>query len=206
MRVTFTPLVADARGSVADATFSRWKGTNYVRSRVTPKNPNTDPQKATRGRVGRLNALYRYLPALFRAAWEKVGAAMQVSGWNEFFRQNFALLKAESPIQTTPANTAVEPVASFIGETVETAPQIELTWVNGFAVGTNAVQLLVSETGSDRLEVPDPHTAPVSAESVIIECAKEDTSYDVWLAVEDAVTHELSISLVAEGILTGHLS
>lgn len=45
----------DASGTVGKtATFSKWKGRNYVRVRVTPRNPQTENQAAVRTKLGAL--------------------------------------------------------------------------------------------------------------------------------------------------------
>lgn len=54
-KVTGPLLSLDASGSVADTmTFSKWKGRNYVRQRVTPSNPKTADQLAVRSILGTL--------------------------------------------------------------------------------------------------------------------------------------------------------
>lgn len=52
-KVTGPLMSLDASGTVGKtATFSKWKGRNYVRLRVTPMNPQTDSQAATRTYLG----------------------------------------------------------------------------------------------------------------------------------------------------------
>lgn len=52
-KVTGPLMSLDASGTVAKTTvFSKWKGRNYVRIRVTPRNPQTADQVATRGFLG----------------------------------------------------------------------------------------------------------------------------------------------------------
>ena len=54
-KVTGPLMSLDASGTVGKtATFSKWKGRNYVRLRVTPMNPQTDSQAATRTFLGAL--------------------------------------------------------------------------------------------------------------------------------------------------------
>lgn len=52
-KVTGPLMSLDASGTVGGtATFSKWKGRNYVRLRVTPQNPKTDNQATSRTYMG----------------------------------------------------------------------------------------------------------------------------------------------------------
>lgn len=54
-KVTGPLMSLDASGTVGNtATFSKWKGRNYVRLRVTPQNPKTEDQATSRTYLGAL--------------------------------------------------------------------------------------------------------------------------------------------------------
>lgn len=54
-KVTGPLMSLDASGTVGNTTtFSKWKGRNYVRLRVTPQNPKTDAQAQSRSYLGAL--------------------------------------------------------------------------------------------------------------------------------------------------------
>ncbi len=50
----------DASGTVAGTiTFSKWKGRNYVRQRVTPANPQSEMQRTYRASMAGLVMLFK---------------------------------------------------------------------------------------------------------------------------------------------------
>ncbi len=66
-KVTGPLMSLDASGTVAKTTtFSKWKGRNYVRLRVTPANPQSTDQVATRGYLGVLAKAARAVLTMFK--------------------------------------------------------------------------------------------------------------------------------------------
>jgi hypothetical protein len=61
-KVTGPLMSLDASGTVGKtATFSKWKGQNYVRLRVTPKNIQGDPQAEVRTKLGVIGKMLSYV-------------------------------------------------------------------------------------------------------------------------------------------------
>lgn len=61
-KVTGPLMSLDASGTVGKtATFSKWKGQNYVRLRVTPKNPKSDDMAEARTKLGVLGKMLSYV-------------------------------------------------------------------------------------------------------------------------------------------------
>ena len=89
-RISFSPLVVAASGSVADTVFAKWKGRPYIRSRVIPANPNTDKQAYQRQVMAAAVALYASLTDDLKTAWRTYGTAYSISGANAFSRKNAA--------------------------------------------------------------------------------------------------------------------
>jgi len=87
-RITFSPLITDARGKVGDTVFSKWKGINYIRTRVTPANPNTAAQQNTRDKMAQAVSVWQYLDSAVKAAWNRYGATLGISGFNAFTKKN----------------------------------------------------------------------------------------------------------------------
>jgi len=74
-KVGFSPLISDARGSVAAVTFSRSRSGQYTRARVTPRNPKSGSQRAVR--AGMTYCRTRWSTVLTdaqRQAWDLLAA------------------------------------------------------------------------------------------------------------------------------------
>jgi len=88
MAIVKGPLMSlDARGQVGKSVvFIGWKGIKTLRQHVVPANPNTDPQKAQRGIMRFLVALWKTLPAASKIAWNYWSAfeSRAMSGFNAF--------------------------------------------------------------------------------------------------------------------------
>jgi len=77
----------DARGTLSDTlTGSYWKGINYIRARVIPHNPKSDPQKAIRGVLTDGVSKWRSgaISAADKLMWESYAAGQGMSGFNRF--------------------------------------------------------------------------------------------------------------------------
>jgi len=68
-KVKFTAFMADARGKLNGTVFSKNRGGSYVRTKVTPSNPQTSFQSAVRQRLSSLSASFRALSASQILAW-----------------------------------------------------------------------------------------------------------------------------------------
>lgn len=79
----------DASGTLAStATFSKWKGRNYVRKRVIPKNPKSGSQTGIRSMFRFLSKGWTGLSAANKATWEARAAAAIISPFNSFMGFN----------------------------------------------------------------------------------------------------------------------
>jgi len=81
----------DASGTIANAaTFSKWKGRNYVRSRVIPHNPQTAGQVGVRAMFKFLAQNWKLIAVGTKALWLPLSKALVVSEFNAFIRNNQA--------------------------------------------------------------------------------------------------------------------
>lgn len=79
----------DASGTLANAaTFSKWKGRNYVRQRVKPSNPQSGPQTGMRAMLKFLSQIWDGLTAGNKATWEDRADATAISNFNAFVSYN----------------------------------------------------------------------------------------------------------------------
>lgn len=73
---------AGASGKAGDTVAATWKGRQYFRRRVTPKNPKTAAQLAVRAHLARMAAWFRSLSDPFEALLDNIGTDRQLSGYN----------------------------------------------------------------------------------------------------------------------------
>lgn len=98
-------ILAEASGSLAGCTFSRNRGGQYMRARVTPVNPNTTQQQFVRSLLAQLASVWSgVLTEAQRSAWEtyalnvplpdSFGDPRNVGGIGMFIRCNVPRLNA----------------------------------------------------------------------------------------------------------------
>ena len=81
-KVKFTAFMADARGKLNGSVFSKNRGGSYVRTKVTPSNPQTVAQTNVRQRLASFSAAFRALTAAQILAWNN--AVSDFLGTNVF--------------------------------------------------------------------------------------------------------------------------
>ena len=89
-RVTGPMFSLTASGTIGDViTYSKWKGLHYVRSRVIPANPQTDPQTSIRLTMTAGVSTYRddaQVPQTSRSSWDFYASGTGMSGFNRFVK------------------------------------------------------------------------------------------------------------------------
>jgi hypothetical protein len=121
-KVTAPLLSFGASGQIAQTqVYSSWKGQPYVRRYVTPANPRSTAQTATRDVFTWLNAVWRIAPADFIAPWQTAVQSRRMIDRNLWIQQNLPILRPgtdltgmvmspgakggpASPITVTPGN------------------------------------------------------------------------------------------------------
>lgn len=103
-RVTYSPLIVEMSGKCADAVFSRWKGIDYVRSRVTPANPRSDLQTAQRDALKHTLTMWQSVKGWAKAVWDKYAKGYALSGYNRYMDDNILHVKAAEAGHLTPYN------------------------------------------------------------------------------------------------------
>ena len=116
VKVNGPMLSLDASGTIANtATFSKWKGRNYVRQRVVPSNPKSVLQVAVRAMFKFLSQAWENVGATPQGTWDDRAAATNISPFNAFMARNMALWREfTAPSQTDPnPGTGTPPVATL---------------------------------------------------------------------------------------------
>lgn len=81
-KVKFSALISEMRGKLNGSVFSKNRGGNYLRTKVTPANLQTAPQTTARARLAQFSQAWRSLSEVQRAAWS--GAVDSFSSTNVF--------------------------------------------------------------------------------------------------------------------------
>lgn len=121
MKMKFGAIVVDGRGKIGGHVASKNRGGAYLRTKVTPSNPNTSLQAAVRNRLTSLAQAWRGLNAVKRESWNKAVSnfagtnifadKVNPSGINLFTKLNANLLEVgSSMISEAPLPSEVEPV------------------------------------------------------------------------------------------------
>lgn len=113
-------LLAEARGSMAGATFSRNGNSAYVRARATPVNPRSPAQTVSRDNLNTISSSWRSLVQPQRQRWidlaktvpyvNSLGESSFYSGFQLFMKCNLTLLAIGAPfVADAPASPPVFP-------------------------------------------------------------------------------------------------
>lgn len=123
-------LLAEARGSMAGATFSRNGNSAYVRARATPVNPRTPSQTASRDNLNAVSTLWRSLTDGQRQSWidlaktvpyvNSLGESAFYSGFQLFMKCSLTVMGiGGSPVPSAPATPPTFPAMSITTYTLE---------------------------------------------------------------------------------------
>lgn len=94
------PLLSlNASGTIAGTlTFSNWKGIAYARTRVTPANPRSIAQTATRAVFTFLQNLYKFLPGIGREPWIAAIRGAQMTPENLILSKNVGHMRTAADL------------------------------------------------------------------------------------------------------------
>lgn len=153
MKIKFGALVTDGRGKLGGHVASKNRSGSYLRTKVTPSNPQTSFQSAIRSLLGTFSAMWSSLTSAQRlsfdgavASWSSTdifGDIKNPTGKNLFTRLNINLGNVgRSPILTAPEKVeiAYNPATSVVISTADS--EIALTDFTG----TAGDMLLISAT------------------------------------------------------------
>jgi len=118
-------LLAEARGSMAGATFSRNGNSAYVRARATPVNPRSPSQTVSRDNLNAVSTAWRSLTQAERNTWialapsvpyvNSLGESATYSGFQLFMKCNLTLLGVGQPFtRSAPAGAPTFPSVSVV--------------------------------------------------------------------------------------------
>lgn len=121
-KVNFGSTVNDARGKIAGTVYSRNSSGAYIRTKVTPVNPATGPQKAVRSSFATLSKNWSSVLTpdergawnTFATTWPKTdvfGNSVTISGMNYYIALNQRLAQIDEALITMPPSSlAITPI------------------------------------------------------------------------------------------------
>lgn len=144
MKIKFGALMVDGRGKIGGHVASKNRGGAYLRTKVTPVNPQTAAQSNVRGLFTSISQAWRTLTESARTAWNNAvsnfaktdvfGDIKNPSGSNLYLKLNQNLALIGQPAITTPPEVASSP------EFIEFTPTVNgTTPALSIALGTSPV-------------------------------------------------------------------
>lgn len=140
----------DASGTLAKTiTFSKWKGRNYLRSRVIPSNPQSGAQTGRRGMFAFLSQAWNALSVADKATWQDHADELVASCFNAYVSDNMKRWhNFRGPTQAFPATETGTPSDNAITGAAWEENRIALA-VSGSALGDAwAFAVFASLTGT----------------------------------------------------------
>lgn len=100
MAKTTAPLMAfGASGQIANAlVFGNWKGQGYARRYVTPANPQSADQTATRSVFTWASNVWKQAGPLLRAPWDRYAVGQILTGRNHFIGRQIVNLRGDADL------------------------------------------------------------------------------------------------------------
>jgi hypothetical protein len=131
MKLKFGAIVTDGRGKIGGHVASKNRGGAYLRTKVTPSNPNTEAQSAVRSILSSLSAGWSQLTDIQRASWNGAvsdyqstdifGDIKKPSGFNLYMKLNATLLSIGAAVLSE------APAKEELGDAYLTAAAIDIT-------------------------------------------------------------------------------
>jgi len=177
--IKLSPLIVDIRNSVADTTYSAWKGRNYIRSRVTPANPKTTGQVKQRAIMAAAVTNWQALHADLVAAWNSWAADYSISGFNAFTARNTATATpngdgtaARMQISCSYYPGLMRPtaggpeLADFTAETGSSTGEIDVSWsATGWTANDKVYVAAWNQESVVYYQAPDYGPQPTAADT-----------------------------------------
>jgi hypothetical protein len=138
-KVLFSALVSDMRNKLNGSVFARNRGGAYLRTKVTPVNPQTAAQVAARSLLTSFAQSWRSLTEAQRTAWNAVvdqwsttdvfGSAVNPSGSQLYVRLNINIsLAGGTPLTTPPTPTGANAITLLEIDAAVTGPTFDVTF------------------------------------------------------------------------------
>ena len=169
-RISLSPLIVDIRNKQADTVFSKWKGINYIRSRVVPSNPKTTAQTAIRNALKELVSLWQDAGVWISTNENHWAKGKDLSGFNRYIGKNVVDEKDGNLLNIAdevggPALTAMSAAGGGA------AGEIDVTFAATPLVADHMLEVMVriagSETWTKKVRSPKLQTSPYTITGLV---------------------------------------
>jgi hypothetical protein len=217
MKVKFGAIVTDGRGKIGGHVLSKNRGGAYMRTKVTPSNPQTSYQSAVRNRLTTLSQAWRSLAASAIAAWNSAvsnfestdifGDLKSPSGLNLYVKLNSNLAEAGvSALALPPLPSSVTGPVTIAVTGAAGTPALSIAWTGG-AIPANTVWVV----RATKQISPGKAFVKNLYRNVINLPAADATPTDILLAYNTkfgtlVAGQKIGFSVVAINMLTGQKS
>lgn len=177
-RIFLSPLIVDIRNKQSDTVFSKWKGINYIRSRVIPHNPKTAPQVAIREALARLVSLWQDAYAAVKINWDDWASGRDYSGFNKFIGKN-VLNERDSNLIDIMQEVGFTKLLTWSAATGSATKEIDVTWTITPVPANTDLEILCKEVGSSVWNVKGRYNAATASPQTIT-MEKAATVYELY--------------------------
>jgi hypothetical protein len=154
MKIKFGAIVTDGRGKIGGHVASKNRGGAYLRTKVTPTNPQTTAQLKARGVLTSLSQAWSALSDDARLAWNSAvsswsatdifGDIKKPTGLNLFIKINTNLANIDQPALNLPPEKIELPVSFLIGATYDVSTGVMV--LNFDSSASSGIAVLVRAT------------------------------------------------------------
>lgn len=180
-KISLSPLVVDIRNKIGDTVFSKWKGINYVRSRVDPSNPNTENQQEVRNALKVLVLMWQALGGVHKICWDAWTSGRNLSGFNGYIGVNEELQR-EADLLTLCKGNGDTALTALSGAAGSLTKEIDITFAASpvptgkkLIVVARKVTAGLGEGALEKFEIAAAQTSPQT-----LTMAAAATDYEVY--------------------------
>lgn len=177
-RIFLSPLIVDIRNKQSDTVFSKWKGINYIRSRVVPHNPKSALQVAVRAALARLVDIWQTSYPGVKINWDDWASGRDYSGFNKFIGKN--LVKERDGLLLDIMNeVGFTKLLTLVGSTGTATKEIDVAFTPDPVPANTDLELHFKEVGSSGWNYNEIHAAATNS-PVTTTLPKAATLYEVY--------------------------
>lgn len=126
-KIMLSPLIVDIRNKQADTVFSKWRGINYIRSRVIPSNPKSAAQQNIRDALSTMVSNWQQDIWGQQLNWNEYASGKSFSGYNGLLGVNIVDMKDGNVLDLMRPGS-YDPLTAFSAATGAGAKEIDITF------------------------------------------------------------------------------
>jgi hypothetical protein len=211
--ITLSPLVTDIRGKQKDTVFSKWRGQNYIRSRVKPSNPQTGGQMAVRDALSAMVIAFQKLnarqletvdgdPQYASFGWNYAATGLRYSGFNMFMKVNRAAYQNDGSVIASPASGAMTAPTVSAATGSGATKTVALTCTPTSLSAHQYLCVLIQDLTDSLKPVVDVQVLTPGAGAITVACPKAGNSYGFHVFTVDDAAKKWSSEAVS--VATSH--